>query len=124
MLNNILKVYGEDLINGSIAASTISSAQVVAAGTTQGALCINVFALNSVTTLEDVVITVKHGDTEGGSFSELLTITIPENKTYAEGSLIDTVILPENTKAFVMATAVSDATNTGKIRVTLGYLAR
>ena len=124
MLNNILKVYGEDLINGSIADSTVASSQVVAAGYTEGALCVNVFAETDVATLEDVDITVKDGDSEGGSFSELLTITIPENKSFAKGALIDTVMLPQNTKAFVMATATSDATNTGKIRVTLGYLAR
>lgn len=124
MLNHTLKVYGEDLINGSIAGATVSGSKVVAAGHTEGALCLNVFAVGAVATDEAVTITVTHGDSENGDFATLMTITIAADKSFADGELIDSVILPMNTKAYIAASAVSDADNSGSIRVTLGYLPR
>ena len=124
MMNNILKVYGEDLINASIAGSTVSGDKVVAAGSTQGALCVNVFAVGAVTTVATVTITIKDCATEGGTFASLQTITIAADKSFADGELIATAMLPQETKAFISASATSNASNTGKIRVTLGYLAR
>lgn len=124
MMNNILKVYGEDLINGAINKSSVTGDQVVAAGQTQGALCVNVFADGAVTTAAAVTITVKHCDTEGGTFTSLLTMEIAADKSYADGDLIATTTLPQDTKAFISASATSSSSNTGKIRVTLGYLAR
>lgn len=124
MMNNILKVYGEDLINGAINKSSVSGAQVLAAGETEGALCVNVFADGAVTTAEAVTITISHCDTENGTFTSLTTITIAASKSYADGDLIATTMLPQDTKAFISAAATSDSTNSGKIRVTLGYLAR
>ena len=124
MLNNILKVYDEDLINGSLAAATVSSDKVVAVGETQGALCVNVFAKGAVSTTAAVAITLKHGDSETGSFADLSTINIAASKTFKDGELIATTTLPSNVKAYVMATATSATSNSGSIRVTLGYLAR
>ncbi|MBP3687483.1 MAG: hypothetical protein J6J35_03860 [Alphaproteobacteria bacterium] len=124
MLNNILKVYDEDLINGSLAAATVSSDKVVAVGETQGALCVNVFAKGAVSTTAAVTITLKHGDSETGSFAELSTISIAASKTFKDGELIATTTLPSTVKAYVMATATSATSNSGSIRVTLGYLAR
>lgn len=124
MLDNVLKVYNEDLINGAVNSSTIAAKSVVAAGSTQGALCVNVFAEEAVTTTDAITITVKHCDTESGSFASLLTLTVPASGSFAKGELVTTATLPQNTKAFVTATATSASTNSGKIRVTLGYLAR
>ena len=123
-MNNILKVYDEDLINDAVNSSAIAGKSVVAAGSTLGGLCVNVFAEEAVTTTDAITITVKHGDTEGGDFSALLTLTVPASKSYAKGELISTATLPQDTKSFVSASATSATTNSGKIRVTLGYLAR
>lgn len=124
MLKNILKVYDEDLINAAVNSSSITGKSVVAAGSTQGALSVNVFAEEAITTTDAIAVTVKHCDTENGTFASLLTITVPASKSFAKGELVATEILPQNTKAFVAASATSASTNSGKIRVTLGYLAR
>lgn len=125
MMNNVLKVYDEDLINGSLGAASVASDKVVACGSTQGALCVNVFAMGSVSTAgAEVVITVKHGDSLNGSFADLQTITVAKSKTFKDGELMATLTLPNDVKAYVMASATSNASNTGAMRVTLGYLAR
>lgn len=123
-MDNTLKVYGEDLINAAINASTVSGDKVLAAGNTQGGLCVNVFAKTAVTTAAAVTITVKHADSASGEFATLDTITIAADKSYGAGDLIASIILPQTTKAFVSAAATSNSSNTGSIRVTLGYLAR
>lgn len=125
MMNNILKVYDEDLINGALGATAVASDKVVAAGSTQGALCVNVFAKGEVSTAgAEVVITIKDGDTEDGTFAQVQTITIAKDKSFDDGELMATYTLPADVKAYVMASATSAAANTGGIRVTLGYLAR
>ena len=50
MLNNILKVYGEDLASGALNQAAIAAGDAVAAGSTQGALCVNAFAVGDVAT--------------------------------------------------------------------------
>lgn len=125
MMNNILKVYDEDLINSAINKANVPSDKVVAAGATQGALAVNVFAKGNVSTSgAAITITVKHGNTEQGTFAEVQTISVAKDKTFADGELMATVTLPQDVKAYVMATATSAASNSGEIRVTLGYLAR
>ncbi len=125
MMNNILKVYGEDLINGTLAAAAVASDKAVAVGETQGALCVNVFAKGAVSTAgAAVAITLKDGESENGTFAELQTITIAKGKTFADGELMATATMPAGTKAYVMASAVSATGNSGGMRVTLGYLAR
>ena len=125
MLNNILKVYDEDLINGALNAATVDSDKVLAVGETQGALCVNVFAKGAVSTAGAAVeIALKHGDSETGTFADLQTITIAKSKTFKDGELMATATMPAGTKAYVMASAVSAAGNSGNMRVTLGYLAR
>lgn len=124
MLNNILKVYDEDLINGALGAESIGSDKVILAGDTQGALCVNVFAKGAVLVASEVLISVKHGDDENGAFADLLTIKVAGGKSFADGELMASVTLPQETKAYVTAWATSAASNSGNMRVTLGYLAR
>ena len=62
MLNNILKVYGEDLASGALNQAAIAAGDAVAAGSTQGALCVNAFAVGDVATAAAVTITVKHSE--------------------------------------------------------------
>lgn len=71
-----------------------------------------------------MTITVKHGDTENGSFADLLTMTIDAEKSFADGELMATATLPADVKDFVTAAVASATGNSGSIRVTLGYLAR
>lgn len=124
MLNNILKVYGEDLASGALNQAAIAAGDAVAAGSTQGALCVNAFAVGDVATTAAVTITVKHGDTENGSFADLLMMTIDAEKSFADGELMATATLPADVKDFVTAAVASATGNSGSIRVTLGYLAR
>jgi len=124
MMNNFLKVYDEDLVNGSLAAETVGSDKVLNAGSTMGALAVNVFAKGAVTLASDVVVTVKHGDDKDGSFGELMNVSVSAGGSFKDGELMATAILPENTKAYIMATVTSAVANSGDVRVTLGYLAR
>ena len=126
MLNNIVKVYGEDLI--STAFSTVPSGGTtgnpITVGETQGALCVNIFAKGAVSLSADVTVTLKHAATEGGEYASLASVTIASGATAADGELIKTVVLPAETKAFVKATVASSQSNVGGVRICLGYLAR
>ncbi len=124
MLNNILKVYDEDLAKGALNQASIAEGNVVAAGSTQGALCVNAFAVGDVAVNGTITITVKHGDTETGAFAELLTMSIEATKSFVDGELMATATLPADVKDFVTAAIASSTSNSGNIRVTLGYLAR
>ncbi len=124
MINNILKVYGEDLASGALNQASIAAGNAIAAGSTQGALCVNVFAVGAVEVKSNITVTVKHGDTETGSFAELLTIPVTAAKSFADGALMATATLPADVKDYVLATVASATANSGNIRVTLGYLAR
>lgn len=123
MLKNILKVYDEDLAKGDLAQDAISSAKVISAGTTQGALCVNVFAVGKVTVASDVAVSVKDAETENGSFAEIMTIPVSAG-SFVDGDLMATATLPQDVKDYVMASVTSSAANSGGVRVTLGYLAR
>lgn len=124
MINNILKVYGEDLASGDLSLGAISGTKPVCVGTTGGALVVNVFAVGDVEIVEDVVISVKHGDSRDGGFTEYFTINIERGHLYKDGNLMASTTISEDAKAFVVADISSSSTNTGNIRVTLGYLAR
>ena len=124
MLNNILKVYGEDLAAGALNQASIAAGTGIAAGSTQGALCVNAFAVGDVSATSAVTITVKHSDSENGSFADLLTMTIDAGSTFADGELMATATLPADVKAYVTAAVASATGNSGSIRVTLGYLPR
>jgi hypothetical protein len=123
MLKNILKVYDEDLAKGDLAQDAISSDKAVMAGATQGALCVNVFAVGSVSIASDVVVTVKDGAEKNGSFAEIMTIPVASG-SFADGDLMATATLPIDVKDYVIASVASSASNSGGVRVTLGYLAR
>lgn len=123
MLKNILKVYDEDLANGSLAQDAISSDKAVMAGATQGALCVNVFAVGAVSIASDVVVTVKDGAEENGAFAEVMTIPVSAG-TFADGDLMATATLPVDVRDYVIASVASSASNSGGVRVTLGYIAR
>jgi hypothetical protein len=124
MLRNILKVHGEDLANGDLAVSSISGGTPVCAGGTSGALVVNVFAKGDVVLSDDVNVSVKHGDTIEGGFSEVFVINLDAGSQFRDGELMATSTLSENTKTYIVADVTSSQANSGGIRVTLGYLAR
>lgn len=124
MLNNILKVYGEDLVNGDLASASVAGDNAVSAGSTMGALCVNVFAKGDVDLKDNVSVEIKHSDTENGIYSNLLNIEVSAGKKFTDGELMGTATLPQDVKAYVMGNVTSASTNVGGIRVTLGYLAR
>lgn len=122
-MNNILKVHGEDLINAEVNKASVASAGAVLAGSVMGALCVNVFAVTDLNVAAEITVTVKHADTENGSYADLMTIKVPA-KTFKAGELAATALLPQDCKSYVTATAASATSNSGVARVTLGYLAR
>ena len=124
MLNNILKVYGEDLASGALNQASIAAGTGIAAGSTQGALCVNAFAVGDVATTAAVTITVKHSDSESESFTVLLTMSVAADQSFADGDLMATATLPADVKSYVTAAVASATGNSGSIRVTLGYLPR
>ena len=123
MLKNILKVYDEDLAKGSLAQDAISSDKAVMAGATQGALCVNVFAVGAVSIASDVVVSIKDGAEENGTFAEIMTVSVTAG-TFADGDLMATATLPIDVRDYVIASVASSASNSGDVRVTLGYIAR
>ena len=123
MLKNILKVYDEDLAKGSLAQDAISSDKAVMAGATQGALCVNVFAVGAVSIASDVVVSIKDGAEENGAFAEIMTVSVTAG-TFADGDLMATATLPIDVRDYVIASVASSASNSGDVRVTLGYIAR
>lgn len=124
MMNNILKVYDEDLANGDLASASISGQKPVNVGMTSGALVVNVFAKGDVTLSNEVSISVKQGDTKDGGFKEAFTIVLEEGKSFKDGDLMASATISEKAKAYMVADVVSNEANSGGIRVTLGYLAR
>ena len=78
----------------------------------------------AVTTKRLARLEEKYGDSETGSFSELLTMSIEATKSFEDGELMATATLPADVKDFVTAAVTSNTSNSGEIRVTLGYLAR
>lgn len=123
MINNFLKVHNEDLINAAINKAAVTSDSVVVAGGTMGALCVNAFAETDMTVATEMTVTLKHSDTENGTYSDLLTFKVPA-KSFKAGALAATATLPQDTKTYLMASLASATGNSGSIRVTLGYLAR
>ena len=124
MMNNILKVYGEDLASGDLAIDVIEGKNPVKAGQTSGALCVNVFAQGDVVVTNEIGVSIKHSDVQTGGFSECVAIGIEAGKTFRDGDLIASATLPHDVKAYVVADVSSSDVNSGGIRVTLGYLAR
>ena len=124
MMNNILKVYGEDLANGDLSVASIEGTTPVKAGHTSGALCVNVFAQGDVTITNEVNISVKESDTKTGGYSECVMIEVESGKAFKDGDLIATATLPHDVKEYVVADVMSSEANSGGVRVTLGYLAR
>lgn len=124
MINSILKVYDEDLARGDLASGTISGTKPICVGTTGGALVVNVFADSDVVINESVSVSVKHGDSKDGGFLEYFSIELEGDGEHKAGELLASTTISEDAKAYMVADVQSSADNSGKIRVTLGYLAR
>jgi hypothetical protein len=126
MLNNTIKVYGEDLVvtdfsevpEGGLTGGTIRI------GDTQGALVVNVFAKGDVSLSSNVSIALWHSDSEDGSYDSLFTQSISSGVTAKDGELLDTLTFTADAKSFLKATVISAQTNTGGVRVCLGYWPR
>ena len=112
-----MKVYDEDLAKGSLAQDAISSDKAVMAGATQGALCVNVFAVGAVSIASDVVVSIKDGAEENGAFAEIMTVSVTAG-TFADGDLMATATLPIDVRDYVIASVASSASNSGDVRVT------
>ena len=85
---------------------------------------VNVFADSDVVINESVNVSVKHGDSKDGGFLEYFSIELEGDGEHKAGELLASTTISEDAKAYMVADVQSSASNSGKIRVTLGYLAR
>jgi hypothetical protein len=123
MYKHNLKVYGEDLLNGS-------TAGVVKAQGNMGGLVVRVFAKADAQSVGSTDVTIKSGD-DGSVFGTTITVLNVASATAVEkDDLLAEAILPWDVEKYVTATAAagsdagSGATASTNIVVTLGYLPR
>ena len=123
MYKHNLKVYGEDLLNGS-------TAGVVKAQGNMGGLVVRVFAKADAQTVGSTDVTIKSGD-DGENFGTTITVLNVASATAVEkDDLLAEAILPWDVEKYVTAAAAAgDDAGTGatadtNIVVTLGYLPR
>ena len=123
MYKHNLKVYGEDLLNGS-------TAGVVKAQGNMGGLVVRVFAKADAQTVGSTDVTIKSGD-DGENFGTTITVLNVASATAVEkDDLLAEAIFPWDVEKYVTAAAAagsdasSGATASTNIVVTLGYLPR
>ena len=123
MYKHNLKVYGEDLLNGS-------TAGVVKAQGNMGGLVVRVFAKADAQSVGSTDVTIKSG-TDGTNFGTTITVLNVASATAVEkDDLLAEAILPWDVEKYVTAAAAAGsdagtgATASTNIVVTLGYLPR
>lgn len=120
MYKHNLKVYGEDLLNGS-------TSGVVKAQGNMGGLVVRVFAKADATKVDSTDVTIKSGN-DGETFNTTLTVLNVKSSTAVEkDDLLAEAILPWDVEKYVTATAAAGSdgeTADTNIVVTLGYLPR
>lgn len=109
----VLKVYGEDLYNAG-------TSGVVNAGSTNGALVINLVAIADDASFAETTVTVKQGATADNVTEECASFVAEAKSNVKAGDVIASFI-PSNAKTYLTATVSGETTNA---RVTLGYLPR
>lgn len=121
-----LYVYGENLAEADLSKTTTGENPVEVGGT-QGALVVNVIAKGDAKTAQasevGVKVAVSAADDPDGSFEEVMAITLPDG-TYVDEEVIASVALPPDVKNYAKATVTGNASSSGNVIVTLGYLAR
>lgn len=124
MYGHELKVWGEDLLPASeINKAAVSADDAVIVNGTMGALTANVIAEGEVTLASAVKVSIKHADEKDGTFDEVADGTVAAG-SYEDGEVMRTIAIPYDVKKWAKAELASATGNTGKIRVTPGYLPR
>lgn len=113
MLGHSLKVYGEDLYNAG-------TSGVVNAGSTNGALVINLVAIADDASFAETTVTVKQGATADNVTKDCGSF-VAEAKSNVKAGEVIASFTPSNVETFLTATVSGETTNA---RVTLGYLPR
>lgn len=120
------RVYGENLAEADLSKTTTGTLPVEVGGT-QGALVINVFADGGATTAEvssvGVKVSIVASDTPDGTFTEVASMVLPVG-SFDDEELIATISLPHDVKTYAKAIVTGNASSTGNVIVTPGYLAR
>ena len=123
MYKEYVKVYAEDLLNGS-------TAGVVKAQGNMGGLVVRIFAKEDAASVATTDVTVKSGS-DGTTFATTVaTINAASATPVKAGDLLAEVILPWDVEKYVTAAAeagsgaATGASASTNIRVTLGYLPR
>lgn len=124
MYGHELKVWGEDLLPASeINKASVTADDAVIVNGAMGALTANVIAVGAVSLASAVTVSIKAADEKDGSFNEVATGTIATG-SYEDGEVLGTIAIPYDVKKWAKASLASATGNSGKIRVTPGYLPR
>lgn len=126
MADNIVKVYGEDLLFLDIdnTPEGVVTGDPVNVGDTQGALCINFIAVDECNLSTAIPMTILHSDTLKGPYTELTSFQLTSGKAYLDNDLVQVFNLPAETKAYIKVSANNIHINAGYLRICLGYLPR
>ena len=121
-----LYVYGENLAEADLSKTTTGENPVEVGGT-QGALVVKVIAKGDDKTAKasevGVKVSVSAAAAPDGRFDAETAITLPGG-TYVDEEVIASVALPPDVKNYAKATVTGNASSSGNVIVTLGYLAR
>ena len=109
----VLKVHGQDLYNAG-------TSGVVNAGSTNGALVINVVAIADAESFAETTVTVKQGATADNVTNACGSFVAEAKENVKAGEVIASFI-PSNAETFLTASVSGETANA---RVTLGYLPR
>ena len=120
----MLKVFGEDLAHGPLNAVSVAGGKPMDVSATQGALCVYVCAEGKTVINSPVEVVFSISDTEIGEFTEIDYKTLNATQYFEDGDVMLTYTIPCDLKKYLAATVNSSESNTGAVRVTLGYLAR
>ena len=126
MLNNTLKVYGEDLatVNFADIPSTYYYGDVVPLGNTQGALVVNIFAVGDWDITSNLSIVLQHSDEKDGVFETLYTQAYHDGQKATDGELVDTMVLFAKAKKYARIKVINNQNTVGGVKVSFGYLPR
>ena len=123
MYKHKLQVYGEDLAVADISQTSAVTGEAVIGGGTNGGLVVNVFAETAATVASTVTVAIEGSDSEDGSFSAVTSATLPA-ATFAAGDLIAQIPLPPDAPMWLKGKVTGNASSSGTVCVTLGYLPR
>lgn len=125
MYDEIVRVYGENLVEADVS-KTVTGDNPIVGGGTLGALVVNIFSSGDVTIASSEsgnTFEILAAETADDEFSSIKTAEIPVG-SYKDGELIATVEIPTSSPRLLKGKVTGATGNSGNIVATLGLLAR